>query len=88
MVWNREDYLAEARTQVKNKDAYQELKGNIAGPYDKIIKRVLRNVRNRKDISDETLDYIWLTTKSLGDSVYFQRYTKGCIMYQVVLTKS
>ena len=24
-VWEREDYLAEARTQLKNKDGYQEL---------------------------------------------------------------
>ena len=29
VVWDREDYLAEARTQLKDKDVYQELKGNI-----------------------------------------------------------
>ena len=31
MVWDREDYLAEARTELKDKDVYQELKGNIEG---------------------------------------------------------
>ena len=53
VVWDREDYLTEARTQLKDKDVYQELKGNIVGPLEKIIKSVLRKVRNRKDISDE-----------------------------------
>ena len=51
VVWDREDYLAEARTQLKDKDVYQEIKGNTAGPLEKIIKSVLRKVRNRKDIS-------------------------------------
>ena len=43
---DKEDYLAEAITQLKDKDVYQELKGNIAGPLEKIIKSVLRKVRN------------------------------------------
>ena len=38
VVWDREDYLAEARTQLKDKDVYQELKGNILGPLEKITK--------------------------------------------------
>ena len=38
MVWDREDYLAEARTQLKDKNVYQELKGNIVGPLEKIVK--------------------------------------------------
>ena len=48
VVWDREDYLAEARTQLKDKDVYQELKGNIVGPLEKIIKSVLQKVRNRR----------------------------------------
>ena len=40
VVWDREDYLAEARTQLKDKYLYQELKGNIVGPLEKIIKSV------------------------------------------------
>ena len=55
MVWDRKDYLAQARTQLKDEDVYQELKGNIAGPLGKIIKSALRKVRNRKDMSDETV---------------------------------
>ena len=66
MVWDREDYLAEARTQLKDKDIYRELKVNIIGPVEKIIKSVLRKVRNRKDISDETLDYFLVNNPKLG----------------------
>ena len=66
VVWDREDYLAEARTQLKDKYVYQELKGNIVGPLEKIIKSVLRKVRNRKDISDETLDYFLVNNPKLG----------------------
>ena len=66
VVWDREDYLAEARTQLKDKDVYQELKGNIAGPLEKIIKSVLRKVRNTKDMSDETLDYFLVNNPKLG----------------------
>ena len=47
-----------------DKDVYQELKGNIAGPLEKIIKSVLRKMRNRKDISGETSDYFCLTTQA------------------------
>ena len=66
VVWDREDYLAEARTQLKDKDVYQELKGNIAGPLGQIIKSVLQKVRNRKDVSDETLDYFLVNNPKLG----------------------
>ena len=66
MVWGREDYLAYARTQLKDKDVHQELKGNIEGPLEKIIKSVLCKVRDRKDISDETLDYILVNNPMLG----------------------
>ena len=66
VFWDREDYLAEVRTQLKDKDVYQELKGNIVGPLEKIIKSVLRKVRNRKDISDETLDYFLVNNPKFG----------------------
>ena len=82
VVWDREDYLAEARTQLKDKYLYQELKGNIVGPLEKIIKSVLRKVRNRKDISDETLDYFLVNNPKFA-RFYFQRYTKGSVMYHV-----
>ena len=59
--------------------------GSIAGSLEKIVKSALRKVRDKKDISYETLDYFWLTTQSLGNSVYSQKYRRGSIMYQVDL---
>ena len=53
VVSNKEGHFAEARTQLEDKDVYYELKGNIEGPLEKILKSVLRKVRNRRDISDE-----------------------------------
>ena len=66
VVWDREDYLTEGRTQLKDKGIYQELKGNIVGALEKIIKSVLRKVRNRKNISDQTLDYFLVNNPELG----------------------
>ena len=66
-LWSRtERTIAEARTQLKDKDVYQELKGNIEGPLEKIIKSILRKLRGRKDISDETLDYFLVNNLRLG----------------------
>ena len=36
---------------------YKELTGNVEGTLEKIIKTVLKKVRDRRDISDNTLDY-------------------------------
>ena len=66
VVWDRERYLAEARTQLKDKDVYQELKGNTVGLLEKINKTFLPKVRNRKDISDETLGYFLVNNAKLG----------------------
>ena len=54
----------------------KELKRNTEGPLEKIIITVQRNVRNRKGISDETDNFL-LTTQSLGDFIYFQRYSNS-----------
>ena len=75
-VWDREDYLSEARTKLEDKDVYQELKGNIEGPLEKIIKSVLRKVRNRKGISDETLDYFLINKPKLGRFYLFLQIHK------------
>ena len=66
MVWDREDYIAEARTQLKDKDVYQELKGNIVGPLEKIVKSVLRKVRNREKINGETLHCFLVNNPKIG----------------------
>ena len=66
VVWDREDYLREANIQLSDKDVYREVKGDAEGPLTKVIKSVLRKIRNRGDISDETLDYFLVNNPKLG----------------------
>ena len=85
VVQGREDFLAEARTQLEDRDVYQELKGNTESPTEKIIKRVLRKVRNGINLSDETSDFFWLATQSLGDFIFTS--LKGSKIYQGLYNK-
>ena len=66
VVWDREDYLREANSQLSDQDVYREVKGDAEGPLMKVIKSVLRKIRNRGDISDETLNYFLINNPKLG----------------------
>ena len=39
VVWDWEDYLAETKKQLDGKQFYQELRGDVEGPLEKIIKK-------------------------------------------------
>ena len=66
VVWDREDYLREANSQLSDKDVYQEVKGYAEDHLIKVIKSVLRKIRNRGDVSDENLDYFLVNNPKLG----------------------
>ena len=57
VIWDREDYLREANSQLSDKDVHGEVKGYAEDNLMKVIKSVLRKIKNRGDISDEILDY-------------------------------
>ena len=57
VVWDRQVYLKEAKNQLNDKNDYNELTEDVEGPIEKTIKTVLKRVRDRRDISDNTLDY-------------------------------
>ena len=63
---DRKDYLKEVKNQLNDKNVYKELTGNAEGPLEKIIKTVLKKVRDRRDISDNTLDYFLVNNPKLG----------------------
>ena len=47
LVWDREDYLREANSQLSDKDVYREVKGHLMKVENhlmKVIKSVLRKV--------------------------------------------
>ena len=66
VTWDREDYLAEAKKQLDDKEVYQELRGDVESRLEKIVKKVIRKLRNRGDISHETLDYFSVNNPKLG----------------------
>ena len=53
VMWDIQDYLAEVRPPLEDKEVYQDLTENAEGLLMKIIKSILRKERNRKYISDE-----------------------------------
>ena len=65
VVWEREDYLQEAK-RYSHKDIYREVKGDAESPPMEVIKSVLGKIRNRGDLSYETLDYLLVNNPKLG----------------------
>ena len=55
-----------AKKQLDVKEVYQELRGDVEGTLEKIIKKVIRKLRNRGDISHETLGYFSVNNPILG----------------------
>ena len=76
VVWDREDHLREANNQLSDKDVYREVKGDAEGPLMKVIKSVLGKIRNRCDISDESLDYFLVNNSKLGRFYLFPKIYK------------
>ena len=66
VVWDREDYLREANNQLSDKDVYRKVKGDVEDHLMNVIKSVLRKIKNRGEISDETLDYFLVNNPKLG----------------------
>ena len=66
VVWDREDYLKEEKKQPDDKNVCKELAGDVEGPIEKIIKIVLKKVRDRRDIRDNTIRYFLVNNLKLG----------------------
>ena len=58
--------LESQKTNPVDKNVYKELSGNAEGPLEKVIKTVLKKMRDRRDISDNTLDYFLFNNPKLG----------------------
>ena len=51
---------------VDDKEVYQKLRGDAESPLEKIIKKMIRKLGNRGDISHKTLDYFSVNNPKLG----------------------
>ena len=66
VVWDRDDYLREAKNELNDKNVYEELTENVEGSLEKIIETVLKKIRDRRYISDSTLHYFLINNPKLG----------------------
>ena len=66
VIWDREDYLKEAESQLGDENVYEKLHGDSVSPLIKVIKSALSKIQKRGDISNETLDYFLTTDPKLG----------------------
>ena len=54
------------KRQLDDESVYKELTGDVEGPFEKIIKTVLKKVRHRRDISSNTSDNFLVNSLKLG----------------------
>ena len=82
VVWDRDNYLRKANSQLSDKDVCLEVKGDAEGPLMKGIESVLKKIRNRGDISDGTLNYFLVNNSKLDRFSYLQKFIKDFILFQ------
>ena len=66
VIWDREDYLKEAHSQLSDENVYQKLEGDITTPLVNKILHCISRVKDRGDISSETIDYFLINNPRVG----------------------
>ena len=88
VIWDREDYLKEAKNQLNYKNVYKKLIGEVEGPLEKIIKPVLKNIRDRRETSDNILDYYLVKSLSFNCCPKSKRDFKMFLAKPVIVRKT
>ena len=76
VVWNRKEYLRGANNQLSDKDVYRQVKRDVKDLM-KIIKKAIGKVRDKGNISDETLDYFLANNPISGISLFLPKIQKA-----------
>ena len=66
VVWDRDDYLAEAESQLGDGNVYEKLEGTGGQNLIDVVESCLLNIKVRGDIGDKTLDYFLINNPRLG----------------------
>ena len=66
VVWDREDYVKEANSQLGDRTVYEKLDGDPSERLQGIISDALETIKDRGDIDDSTLDYLMISNPGLG----------------------
>ncbi|XP_066911610.1 uncharacterized protein [Clytia hemisphaerica] len=65
VVWDREDYLREAESQLGDESVYEKLSGD-ASPLIEVVKSCIDSIDKRGDIPRDTLDYFLVENPKIG----------------------
>ena len=66
VVWDREDYIKEAQSQLGDTAVYAELDNDPSEYLQQVIDNAIENIRERGDIDERTLEYLLLNNPKLG----------------------
>ena len=82
VIWDREDYLKEAHKQLSDEEVYEEVT-NDPSTLESTIFAALNKIRARGDLSADNLEYFSIRILNLLDSICYQKFTNGYIMFLV-----
>ena len=66
VVWDRDDYLKEAKKQLGHQETYEELSSDPVSPLISIANGCLSRVKIRGDVPNETLESFFISKPKLG----------------------
>ena len=66
VIWDREDYLKEAESQLSDEKVYEALQGDAISPLISVVMKCLNKIRIRGDISKDTLEYFLVQNPRVG----------------------
>ena len=66
IVWDREDYIKEADSQLGDASVYEEITADPLPALKRVIQSSLRKIKDRREISQKTLDYFMVNNPKLG----------------------
>eukprot|EP00111_Clytia_hemisphaerica_P006258 TCONS_00018115-protein len=66
VVWDREDYLREAESQLGDESVYEKLSGDAVSPLIEVVKSCIDSIDKRGDIPRDTLDYFLVENPKIG----------------------
>ena len=66
VVWDREDYILEAKNQLMDPGVYQKLDNDPSTLVQRVINDAISNIEERGDIDEKTLEYFMVNNPKLG----------------------
>ena len=66
VVWDREDYITEAESQLGDSEVYSRLDNDPSERLHQIISDTLKKISDRGDLDQTTLDYLMVNNPRLG----------------------